>query len=142
MSLVRTLGFLGLIPFAVGVLLEFELIWAGPFWGLKLFTTYSACILSFMCGAWWGLHISKNSNHNTTWLVASNVLCLLAWVALMIGFNPLAVILLGGGFVVVWLADIKALRDHYAPVYLSLRSQLSIAVVIMHGLVLVPTVSG
>ena len=131
MKLVRLLGYLGLLPFVLGVLLEFELVTFGPLWGLKLFAGYSVCILSFLSGAWWGVEL-KNHFADAVRPLGAILICLLAWVTLLIGSNTLSLMLLTGGFAVVLGGDLTFNAKQYSPAYRSLRIQLSAVVIALH----------
>ena len=135
MKLARTLGFLGLLPFIFGLMLEFGVVAFGPLWGLKLFAGYSVAILSFLAGAWWGVELKNNFAHAYRQLGAISV-CLLAWATLMIGSNQLSLILLALGFVTVLIVDLTANTAHYPSWYRSLRIQLSTIVLALHSLLI------
>ena len=136
MLLVRVLGYLGLIPFALGILLELRVVDLGVLWGLKLFVTYGVAILCFLTGTWWGLELKNGCKSFVRPLVAV-VLCLLAWTTLLIGSNDLSLSLLTGGFAAALLADLTMNNHEYTATYRSLRIQLSVVVLSLHATMLV-----
>ncbi|CAA0125733.1 Uncharacterised protein [BD1-7 clade bacterium] len=130
----RLLGYLGLLPFIIGVLLEWSTLDIAGISGLWLFETYSACIASFVCGIWWGAVINnKNHNRASATLVLSNVLCLLAWLSLLLD-NPIVTLLLLGSVFFVVLVLEKQLKPHRAELqpYFAMRRQVTASVVILH----------
>ncbi|CAA0105126.1 Uncharacterised protein [BD1-7 clade bacterium] len=138
----RLLGYLGLLPFIVGLSLEWGTLDIAGVSGLWLFETYSACIASFVCGIWWGAVINNTSNNtsndtsnnrSSATLVLSNVLCLLAWVSLLLD-NPIVTLLLLGGVFFVVLVLEKQLKPHRADLqpYFAMRRQVTGSVVILH----------
>ena len=76
----RILTWSGLIPFAgLAVVAMLD----GPDWMALLLTAYAALILSFMAGTLWARHLLGESTHPRM-LIASNVLVLAAWPAILI----------------------------------------------------------
>lgn len=125
-TLIQILGYAGLIPFI-----------ALPLWvflsqseiGILWHQYYAAIILSFMGGIHWGLaiaHIKFHAFKDTTALVLSIVVALIAWASLLIGtsFVYPALIL---GFAFVRAVDICLELPAW---YGRLRTHLTIIVII------------
>ncbi|WP_444893383.1 DUF3429 domain-containing protein [Microbulbifer sp. TRSA001] len=96
------LAYFGLIPFVVGIFMQ----WLGlSILGVTprlLFTTYSAVILSFLCGVWWGAALNRVGHpHRLMLALLSNLVTLLGWGALLMFRTSwaLPVLLLAFGFV-------------------------------------------
>ncbi len=135
------LGALGLIPFAAGSLyavLGEALLGVDP---VRVFTAYSAVILSFLSGTLWGKCIAAPAS-GSAWqlLIFSNVMALLAWAALLTAGEPVVGLsaLATGYAATLWIErryDSKltvASDDNY----LAMRGALTIAVIAMHVLIL------
>ncbi|WP_445361522.1 DUF3429 domain-containing protein [Microbulbifer sp. EKSA005] len=97
------LAYLGLIPFVGGIIMQ----WLGfSLWGVTprlLFTAYSAVILSFLCGVWWGAALNQVGHpHRMILALLSNLVTLVGWVALLMFRTTwaLPVLLVAFGFVV------------------------------------------
>ena len=88
-AIVRLLGFAGLIPFLVPVVLMvqgalsakgFESASVFGLYAPYVFITYSAIILSFLCGALWGKAVSGDCRQAANAvLIFSNLIALSAW---------------------------------------------------------------
>lgn len=79
----RILSWSGLVPF--GAICVFAII-GSPDWLELLLTAYAALILAFMSGSLWARHLLGERTHPRM-LIASNVLVLAAWPAVLL---PLA----------------------------------------------------
>lgn len=134
MAIYRLLGYAGLIPFYAALLA----VWMGEpilgFSGKTLFMTYSAIILSFMSGVWWGQVIGSKNN---TWLILSNVFALLAWFTLIDGRVLFSLLLLMIGYLLLWAFEWKVPALRVGKSYFALRTQLTFMVVLAHALMLV-----
>ena len=139
----NTLGYLGLIPFAVGAALVATgaTLFALP--AHVLFITYSAIILSFLGGVLWGRSLARRESlQRWLLLLLSNVMALLAWFVLLAqAANPsLALLALSLGYLVVWLAewplDTTDGPDPLARPYAGMRLVLTGLVVSLHLVVL------
>lgn len=81
-TLAKLLTLLGGVPFVAAILARFL--------GLHFFDidaallTYSAIIISFLCGMHWGLCLSTATNDKVNLLVSSNMMALLAWASLLL----------------------------------------------------------
>ena len=119
-QLVNLLGFAGLIPFVVPVVLMvqgalaasgFESAALFGLYAPYVFITYSAIILSFLCGALWGKTVSGRCRQTSNAvLIFSNLIALCAWsCTLLIYLAPImsifAVTLLLAGFLAVLFCE-------------------------------------
>jgi len=130
-SLARALGLAGLIP---QILLTAVVVGGGP--ELRLFAAtlacaYSALILSFLGGAWWGLAV-RSEHPVSAWLwmaaVAPSLIAFAAIVALAISQLPAPTLLMIGGSLIFALAvDTRFAANGLCPSgWLGLRVPLSI----------------
>ena len=126
--LATVLGYLGLVPFAIGAALAWRDAplspWADVHWPLL---AYAAVILSFMGAIHWGLamHAGEASTARRNQLVLSVVPALVGWLAL--GLPPLiAYPLLGLGFLLLLFGEVRAVAFGLAPAwYPQLRGPLT-----------------
>jgi len=128
----------GALPFLASALaLQFGWLSSAPF------ITYSAIILSFLCGVlwWYGLvdarkveQSSPSQPHFTT-LPLALALPAGAW---LVTFLPdrFAVLLLGCAFLALWAWEMMFMRSVYRKRYLLLRTLITAVVVISHFWVL------
>ena len=94
LTLIRILGYAGIIPFAIPVWLMIDGFWFGPglqsaaLFGLYapyIFIAYSAVILSFMSGTLWAnVQMTGNLSLVKPAVLMSNFLALSAWFALLL----------------------------------------------------------
>ncbi|NOJ13677.1 DUF3429 domain-containing protein [Vibrio splendidus] len=136
------LGYMGLIPFLFGLLLSLT---DSQFLGLSgetLFITYSVVILSFLSGILWGNGIENfESQSSNKALVLSNVIVLVAWVAVLLGEQKefLTTLILIIGYIAVWRAE-RSMREENQSEgpdgYFDMRTRLTSSVVLMHGIVM------
>ena len=138
-----SLGYLGLIPFSVGLILTISNIELLNLNGATVFTTYSAVILSFLSGVLWGSGIASQKNDSVkNLLIVSNVFALVAWVVLLIDSSSfyLATMLLTAGYISIWFIErhnmIESSKEEKS-LYLTMRSKLTTFVVLMHVLALI-----
>lgn len=133
MPVYRFLGYAGLIPFYAAL----AALWLGEsilgYSGQTLFMTYSAIILSFMAGVWWGQAIG---GRRTVWLVLSNVFALAAWFTLLDGSLLFSLWVLLAGYVLLWVFEWKTPALRAGSGYFALRTQLTFMVVLAHALFL------
>lgn len=156
----RLLGYAGLIPFAVPLLLMLEgALSARGFQSAALFglyapyvfITYSSIILAFLCGALWGKMVSGECPESANGaLVFSNLIALSAWSStLLIHSVPVmsifAVALLMSGFLAVLFCERecqqiagRSLHKPDSPTedYWKMRVQLTLLVAAMHLVVI------
>lgn len=138
-----SLGYLGLLPFVIGLWLIasdsnlFNV--SGELW----FVSYSAIILSFLSGALWGNGIDHSSAKlSRSALLLSNLFALLAWGALLGSSQSLsvAVILLACGYGLVWFAEQvvrKTEKEDKPTGYQSMRAKLTATVILLHCVALI-----
>ncbi|PMM43491.1 DUF3429 domain-containing protein [Vibrio splendidus] len=136
------LGYMGLIPFLFGLLLSLT---DSQFLGLSgetLFITYSVVILSFLSGILWGNDIENfESQSSNKALILSNVIVLVAWVAVLLGEQKefLTTLILIIGYIAVWRAE-RSMREENQSEgpdgYFDMRTRLTSSVVLMHGIVM------
>ena len=136
------LGYMGLIPFLFGLLLSLT---DNQFLGLSgetLFITYSVVILSFLSGILWGNGIENfESQSSIKALVLSNVIVLVAWVAVLLGEQKefLTTLILIIGYIAVWRAE-RSMREENQSEgldgYFDMRTRPTSSVELMHGIVM------
>ncbi|MEZ9291196.1 DUF3429 domain-containing protein [Vibrio lentus] len=136
------LGYMGLIPFLFGLLLSLT---DSQFLGLSgetLFITYSVVILSFLSGILWGSGIENfESQSSNKALILSNVIVLVAWLAVLLGEQKefLTTLILIIGYIAVWRAE-RSMREENQSEgpdgYFDMRTRLTSSVVLMHGIVM------
>jgi hypothetical protein len=156
----KLLGFAGLIPFLVPVVLMVQGalsakgFQSAAIFGLYapyVFITYSAIILSFLCGALWGRTASGDCRQEAnSVLIFSNLIALSAWsCTLLIYLAPImstfAVALLLAGYLAVLLLEREtrrlALQSEAAEIstsssYWKMRIQLTVLVAVLHVIVI------
>ncbi len=134
---IKQLGYYGLVPFVAAVVLIFMQQSLMGITGLELFLTYSAIILSFLTGIWWGMRLVK-PEISIGWIILSNVVAVVAWLALLVSYHIFALGLLMAGYFAVWLGDSRLNSAGYIrQTYFGFRSLLSLSVLAMHALVLI-----
>lgn len=132
------LGCMGLLPFMAALLASLRDIAILSMSAQWLFASYSAVILSFLCGSLWGRSLSGDFNFSSGLLMTvSNLVALIAWVSLLISGSQLksSIGLLGLSYLVVLVCELIATEKLYHNIYfgyLRLRCALTIGVVIMH----------
>ncbi|ERM61388.1 DUF3429 domain-containing protein [Vibrio cyclitrophicus] len=136
------LGYMGLVPFLLGLLLSLTDNQFFNLSGETLFITYSVVILSFLSGILWGNGIENfkiQSSNNA--LILSNVIVLAAWLAVLLGEQKefITTLILLVGYISVWRAErsMKEQNKSEGPDgYFEMRTRLTSSVVLMHGIVL------
>ncbi len=78
--------------------------------GALIARTYSAIIISFLCGIHWAIYIFFAEKCMSNLLITSNLLALLAWSSLLIAHQDIALILQSACFLYLLMLDLK-LRD-------------------------------
>ncbi|MDO6708552.1 DUF3429 domain-containing protein [Photobacterium sp. 1_MG-2023] len=141
-TIMKQLGYLGLLPFVVTLLLAIADIRLFQLSGHQMFIAYSAVILSFLSGILWGNAIDHSSHRlSKNALILSNLFVLLAWGAILQG-NKHALIatgLLALGYLAVWFAEklIRQTEGETAPAdYQPLRGRLTLGAVVLHLLLM------
>jgi hypothetical protein len=159
-AIVRLLGFAGLIPFLVPVVLMvqgavsakgFESASVFGLYAPYVFITYSVIILSFLCGALWGKAVSGDCRQAANAvLIFSNLIALSAWsCTLLIYLAPImsifATVLLFSGFLAVLFCEREfeqianqrgREKDFTASSYWKMRVQLTALVALLHLVVI------
>ena len=145
LKMMHILGYAGLIPFMFPLCLMLTDIWFEPAKGIgipwtiyapDIFISYSAIILSFMCGTLWAGWQTIDNNRLARYAVlVSNLLALSAWSALLLMFisavpKALCVILLMLGF--ISLLIVERMLGSAVIVYWRMRLSLTAIVVILH----------
>lgn len=133
MKLINTLGYAGLLPFAL-LPLAYHMQWLidGPQL-LQLYTLYSALILGFMAGVLWPvLYQQQNNNEGNklALLAVSFPVISIVGLALMQDYFLLLQALL---FVLLRIAELTtAINQRYSKSYQGLRNALTLIVFISH----------
>jgi len=145
LTLIRILGYAGIIPFAIPVWLMIDGFWFGPglqsaaLFGLYapyIFIAYSAVILSFMSGTLWAnVQMTGNLSLVKPAVLMSNFLALSAWFALLLIYiapimTIFAVTLLMLGFISLLWAE--RIVDSGTKVYWRMRLSLTTIVTALH----------
>lgn len=145
LTLIRILGYAGIIPFAIPVWLMIDGFWFGPglqsaaLFGLYapyIFIAYSAVILSFMSGTLWAnVQMTGNLSLGKPAVLMSNFLALSAWFALLLIYiapimTIFAVTLLMLGFISLLWAE--RIVDSGTKVYWRMRLSLTTIVTALH----------
>jgi hypothetical protein len=145
LTLIRILGYAGIIPFAIPVWLMIDGFWFGPglqsaaLFGLYapyIFIAYSAVILSFMSGTLWAnVQMTSNLSLVKPAVLMSNFLALSAWFALLLIYiapimTIFAVTLLMLGFISLLWAE--RIVDSGTEVYWRMRLSLTTIVTALH----------
>ncbi|MBN8431869.1 DUF3429 domain-containing protein [Microbulbifer salipaludis] len=132
------LAYLGAVPFVIGVVMALTgVTWAGVD-GRLLFTAYSAVILSFLCGIWWGGALNRVDHpYRVPLMLASNLVALAAWLALLFYDTRFALPALALGYVFVERAEArwKPNRPDLTS-YFKTRSRITYFVVACHVLMI------
>ena len=133
-----SLGYLGLLPFLLGVGMMATNISVLGVAGSAVFASYSAVILSFLSGVLWGKGLEKMQDKTSRYaLILSNVFALLVWgLMLQTGVSfEWVIVVLALGFISVWYvekrvwhADDNVKQGHY----LNMRNKLTCGVVVLH----------
>jgi hypothetical protein len=143
----NVLGYSGLIPFFVLTLLL--LLSQGAYNSIYLtaFCGYSAIIISFIAGSFWGQVVHLDAVNKAVLLILSNVISLLAWAGfLLVSSNFLItgfLFLLALFISLYWIEKhlllpfISTSKHKATPSYLRLRRQLTLMVCSCHVFILI-----
>lgn len=122
----KILGYLGLIPFMICLLLSLLNL---SFYNIEphtVFIYYSVAILSFLSGSLW--HCGQQSNH-TMVIILSNIICLFAFACLLLPVNNSLLVLPFGYFILLLTEQTIAKKlAWYTSSYLSMRIILTLIV--------------
>ena len=130
MTLIRALGYAGLLPFLLLLLLAWQPVLGSSAQAVQLFHIYSALILAFMAGVLWPV-LYRAEAPTTMAIVAVSfpVASFLAFALLPSLVTPIQALL----FVALRLSEVRSKVDrNYLDGYGSLRWQLTVVVVICH----------
>lgn len=127
----------GLVPFFASVLAtQFGLAGPGPF------LVYSAIILAFLSGALWWFALTaeeiagdvpdESDRSDEPTLALALVLPAVAWLVLVMLPERIIVLLLGLGFLTLWVWEVIKLRQIYSAGYMLLRTVLTAVVLLLH----------
>jgi hypothetical protein len=136
MSTWQWLGYLGLIPFIICV---FFPTFITNHWHIsteKVFIFYSAIILSFLSGTLWRARISPSNS----WVqLASNILCLFAYICLFLPINWALALLPFGyfGLLIIEYGIRNSESDVLSSRYLIMRLTLTLIVIVLHVILLI-----
>lgn len=129
--LIYALGLAGLLPFLAAPLWRSMAPLTVPPWLDQVWLGYAAMIASFMAGTFWGLAlIVSEGPAGLLGMLMSAVLMALAWASTLLPF-PLALLALGGVFVLLVFAELWRERT-LDPLggYLRLRLMLTVGVLV------------
>ena len=137
LALTRILTWAGLIPFLGCLVISILGLSIGGFAPEWVFIAYSAVILSFLCGALWGKSDHTESSEDNTVLITTNFWAVIAWIilALFSVFPQMTAVfltLLALGFVHIFWVERTGWSESSNSKYLSLRFQITSAVVLAH----------
>ncbi|MFI2810204.1 MULTISPECIES: DUF3429 domain-containing protein [Microbulbifer] len=129
--LFNMLAYAGVAPFVIGILMELAGVEVMGVGGLFLFVAYSACILSFLCGIWWGGALNRGAHpHRILLGILSNAVCLGAWVALLLFRSPMGLALLLFGFAFTRWAEAR-LNPNVPGLYAYFRTRSRVSYIVM-----------
>ncbi|MCL1037111.1 DUF3429 domain-containing protein [Shewanella submarina] len=129
------LGYAGLLPFVLAIIYSLTGSAEAEKVSTQVFVSYSAIILSFLCGALW--HKVRAANWSRPLLLVTNILTLLGWACLALS-PTLALLALTLCYEVVLVIEQWADRDETRE-YLTLRRRLTAIVIGLHLLYLILT---
>ncbi len=134
----RTLGWLGVVPFAFACWYSFQQSSLLGFYSPYVFVAYSGTILAFLSGSMWGrVYEQKNRFHRKRLLILSNVFALIACAGILTSnmYLPVAIALLASGFYCIWKVEAVLFDEEFTSRwYLTLRKHLTIAVIAFHAI--------
>jgi len=127
------LGGLGLLPFLAGAAALWLLGAPQRETALFVLIAYAAVILSFMGAIHWGLAMAGPHGYRARSMAMSVVPALVAWAALSLPAAA-ALMVMGAGFIGVFVMDMQAIARGLAPIwYRRLRLPLTVAVLACLG---------
>ena len=136
-----SLGYLGLIPFIVGVVSYAAKLNIWGTGGDQLFVNYSIVIFTFLAGTLWGNGIYQALGVRARLaLIMSNVFALVSWSMLFLidSHNTFIIIVLAIGYLAIWFIE-RSNRYRIAKhldEYDVMRFRLTVTVVFMHFIML------
>ncbi|MFN5351985.1 MAG: DUF3429 domain-containing protein [Alphaproteobacteria bacterium] len=107
-TLANILTYSGTLPLIVSIYLGY---FPSPEFNSSLIAkTYSAIIVSFLCGIHWAIYLFFADKCPNNLLITSNVIALLAWASLAVTFPKITILLHSFCFIYLLTLDLK-LRD-------------------------------
>ena len=134
----KSLGFLGLIPFAASIYWVLAGITFIDYDPKFLFLSYSAIILSFLGGTLWGRSIQLDESPTGNLLLfLSNGAAIIAWVSLLLGFEYyiLTLTILMVGYAALLIIEYRGYQTFFTdvePAYMQMRLTLTSLVLAAH----------
>lgn len=125
------LGLAGLIPFYAAMVAKWMSLEIFGLQASTVFVGYGVVILAFLSGSVWGRAQVSESKTAPQVLIASNVVALWAFVALLIGTEAISLLLLLAGFIFVLLVEHYGERLINSD-YMKMRAILTGLVVLAH----------
>jgi hypothetical protein len=136
-NIANTLTYSGTLPLIGSVILLYFPMMIAPALpmagldGAVISSTYSAVIISFLCGIHWAAYLFFSDRCPRYLLIISNIVALLAWVSLLLSHQLAAALLQAACFIFllgldVWLRD----AGIYAEWFFRLRRNATLIVVI------------
>ncbi len=133
-SLIKLLTYLGATPFFLAIYLHLTQQSLLGVEAVQWFLTYGLVILSFMAGTLWGQVVNASAQVKRIAL-ATNLITLAAWLALLLAVPVLALLIMVLGFIALYLLEWRVMDAIPRPeCYLALRLRVTALVVLAHGL--------
>ena len=107
-TLAKILTYSGTLPLIASVVLIFFPVTG--FDAALIATSYSAIIISFLCGIHWAVYLLFAEKCPRNLLITSNLIALLAWISLFLQHSPIIIFLQALCFLYLLTLDLK-LRD-------------------------------
>lgn len=128
------LAYFGVVPFVIGIGMALTGYTLAGVDGRLLFTAYSAVILSFLCGVWWGGALNRVDHpHRLTLMSMSNLVCLIGWGALLCYRSPVSLPVLAMAYLFVERAEARLKPNlSYFEEYFRTRTRVTYLVVFCH----------
>ena len=137
-TVTKSLGYFGLTPILVSVLLTWWNAEFISFDGPTLFAGYSALILCFLAGAIWGRVLSGTSSRKGSLvLVGTNAIVVMAGAALLVSskFFIMGILILSLGYAAILVGEFRSAKTLMSGVtldYLQLRFILTVLIGLGH----------
>lgn len=138
-KLYHILGYAGLSPFLYGTFM----VWCGPMEKqlptAELFVVCSILLLGFIAGTWWGSAFSENSRVQRRITLSSYAYALFTLGCWMVGNLPVTVLLLGFGYIAIWLHEFFIPISNNRRSYQVMRTLMTLTIFVCHLLVAAQT---
>ena len=139
----RCLAWFGILPFLIAILMVALGSTLFSVSGELLFVTYSAIILTFMAGTLWGQcsHSAESATDHRIPIVVSNIWAIIAWLCVILiqvneALLSVVILLLALGYFHILIQEKKVNLLVASESYLTLRTQVTCKVIILHLLLL------